>query len=86
MEETIRGATQRFTMDSPIPLQDETISTPLLLTVDDEVTIGFFTKVGVDGGAYGRKAPLDGKSLKVIASGRTADGSPYFDVIHYTAA
>jgi len=51
---------------------------------DDQVTVGFFTNKGVDGGAYGR-ATLDGRNLKVIAAGKDASGSPYFDVIQYTA-
>jgi hypothetical protein len=52
--------------------------------VDDQVTLGFFTKVGVDGGAYARKLTVDGSGLKVIAAGKQPDGSAYFDVVQYT--
>jgi hypothetical protein len=53
--------------------------------VDDYVTLGIFSKVGIDGGSYSRRVSVDGRSLEVIAAGRAADGSPYFDVIHYTS-
>lgn len=53
--------------------------------VNDHITLGFFTKDGIDGGSYQRIVSLDGKSLKVLASGRDANGAAYFNVINYEA-
>ena len=49
--------------------------------INEKITIGFFKKGGVLGGAYARKTDSD--SLTVQAGGRRVDGTPYYDVVVY---
>ena len=51
--------------------------------VNDQITIGFFKKNGIEVAAYKRGLSSDGKSLSVVASGINTDGTIYFDVIEY---
>lgn len=51
--------------------------------IDDRITIGFFKKNALAGGAYSRKLSADGKTLQVLASGRNSEGAAYFDVVEY---
>ena len=51
--------------------------------INDHITVGFFSKDGVEGGPYSRNVSVDGKTLTVQAAGRNADGTPFFDVIKY---
>jgi hypothetical protein len=51
--------------------------------INDRITVGFFTKNAVAGGAYARFVSADGKHLTVTAGGKNANGEPYFDVLHY---
>jgi hypothetical protein len=53
--------------------------------INDLITIGFFKKAGVLGGAYARFVGEDDKSLTVQASGKQEDGTVYYDVIIYKA-
>ncbi len=54
--------------------------------VNDKITIGFFSKNGLEGGSYSRRLSEDGHSLTVEAAGRNASGLPYFDVTNYSAS
>lgn len=51
--------------------------------INQNITVGFFTKGAADGGPYSRSVSADGKSLSVQAAGRHVDGSPFYDVIQY---
>jgi hypothetical protein len=67
----------------PVTGRDD-IDAIIAYRVNESVTVGIFSKVGADGGAYARQTTSDGSGLKVIASGKRTDGSTYFDVIQYT--
>ena len=53
--------------------------------VDQYITLGNFTKAGIDVAGYQRGGNAAGTALKVIASGKRLDGSTYFDVMQYTS-
>jgi hypothetical protein len=54
--------------------------------VNNDITLGFFKKVGVFGGSYARIVSSDGRTLTVLAAGKREDGTVYFDVIEYKNA
>ena len=53
--------------------------------LNEYITLGFFFKNNLEGGAYKRTTTTEGNQLTVVASGRNARGAPYFDVIHYSS-
>ena len=69
----------------PVTGRDD-IDSIVAYRVNELITIGFFSKGGDDRGvAYQRILSSGGDHLKIIASGREANGSPYFDVLQYIA-
>jgi hypothetical protein len=51
--------------------------------INDRITVGFFSKDNIPGGPYSRFVSEDGKTLEVQSVGHRADGSVFFDVLHY---
>jgi hypothetical protein len=51
--------------------------------INDFITVGSFTKNGRVVASYRREVEPDGTALTVVASGRSDNGAPYFDVLRY---